>query len=375
MLEQILQELFDQQAADLPQARASAVTAASQGRAYLAARRRRRQFIAIGTPLLAAAAVLAVAITPELSHRAPAPRPPAGKAHHQRPGHSLPAAPSEFNPLVPYATFGWLPAGARRTATNESHTVEFLNAVGPRNASWLLAVFAGGDCAIGGRLTCRDLTFLQEPVATRSAPRIDGFPAYWDYPSMLIFEYARGGWATLSLHGPNDQPDGPARAMALHIARALRFGAAIEPTRFPAQLVGLPGGWAVRSVLADPSRYGPLEFQYQIARGSLISAPWFDDNNIPGISVSPAEPNSAGCYATPGQSQQQTVAGLQVTVTRIPAGTGEAAEQDLCTSSADGLSVDIVMSGSKPPIDVTSLFAHLRLLGPDPAHWTTKPIG
>jgi hypothetical protein len=377
MLEQMLQEMFERQTADLPQVQASIAKAAAQGRAYQARRRRRRRLVAIGTPFLAAAAVLAVAVTPTFSHRTPNPPAPAGKSHHQRPAHSLPAAPREFNPLVPYATFGWLPAGTRYTATSESHTVAFLTTVGAHHALWQLAMFARGDCALAGaHLNCRDLTASQEPTATRSAPKVDGFPAYWDYPSMLIFEYARGGWATLSVPGRNGEPDAAGRATAVHIATALRVSSAnVLPARFPAQLAGLPGGWAVRAVMTSPSRYGPLEFQYQIARGSLVLAPWSDPNDIPNLSIGPANKNTPACYVTPGLSQRQTVAGRLVTVTRIPAEGTESATQDLCASNVDGLAVDIVTTGDHPGIDVTTLFADLRLLGPDPAHWTRKPIG
>jgi hypothetical protein len=369
MLENALAELFEEQASESPPPiGASIPSAVSHGRTRL----RWRRVGGIGTPILVAAAVVAVSVTPALSHRAP----PASPAHHHRPGHSLPVAPSEFNPLVLYATFGWLPAGARQAATNESHTVEFLNAVGPRQASWQLAIFARGDCALtGSHLACRDLTTLQEPMATRSAPAVDGFAGYWDYPYVLIFEYAHGGWATLTLHGPNDQPDAPARAMALHIADGLRLGAPGRPTRFPAQLVGLPSGWGIRAALTSQSRFGPLEFQYQIAVGALVTAPWFDSTDIPDFGIAPASQSPSVCYVTPGQSQQLTVAGHQVTVTRVPAGNGEPAEQDLCAKNVDGLSVDIDTSGNHPPMDVTGLFAHLRMLGPDPARWTTRPIG
>src|SRR5436309_474169 len=67
------------------------------------ARLRWRRAAAAGTPLLAAATAVAVAVTVGL---APA---------HPRPGTAAtgngPAAPRHFNPLVPYLSFGWLPAG------------------------------------------------------------------------------------------------------------------------------------------------------------------------------------------------------------------------------------------------------------------------
>lgn len=119
-------------------------------------------------------------------------------------------------------------------------------------------------------------------------------------------------------------------------------------------------------------RTGPLAFEYDIARGSGLNEPLTSSNDIPQITIRPASPKPGGCYATAGRSQQIEVAGRQVTVTRLPTG-AEPPEQDLCAVSAVGLAVDIVTSGNQPPIDVTTLFAHLRLLGPSPRKWATTP--
>jgi hypothetical protein len=47
----------------------------------------------------------------------------------------------------------------------------------------------------------------------------------------------------------------------------------------------------------------------------------------------------------------------------------------VCAAHADGLSVDIEEFGPHPSIGVASLFRHLRLLGANPANWTSNPIG
>jgi hypothetical protein len=49
--------------------------------------------------------------------------------------------------------------------------------------------------------------------------------------------------------------------------------------------------------------------------------------------------------------------------------------QEVCAAHADGLSVDIEEFGPHPSIGVASLFKHLRLLGTNPANWTSNPIG
>ncbi|MGN6173141.1 MAG: hypothetical protein ACTHPS_09335 [Streptosporangiaceae bacterium] len=50
--------------------------------------------------------------------------------------------------------------------------------------------------------------------------------------------------------------------------------------------------------------------------------------------------------------------------------------QSLCDAHADGLALYISEFGAHPPISLASLFRdHLRLLGANPAKWTSKPIG
>jgi hypothetical protein len=50
--------------------------------------------------------------------------------------------------------------------------------------------------------------------------------------------------------------------------------------------------------------------------------------------------------------------------------------QELCGAHADGLWFDIQVFGAHPSIGVVSLFRdHMRLLGTNPANWTTRPVG
>ena len=66
---------------------------------------------------------------------------------------------------------------------------------------------------------------------------------------------------------------------------------------------------------------------------------------------------------------------LGATVQVIPHVTNVIKEQ-LCAPRARGLIVVISEFGAQPSISVNSLFGHhLRLLGPNPANWTSKPIG
>jgi hypothetical protein len=60
---------------------------------------------------------------------------------------------------------------------------------------------------------------------------------------------------------------------------------------------------------------------------------------------------------------------------------GTPASQELCVPEADGLSVSFTLyrppgSPAFPFGGATGIFLHhLRLLGPNPANWTTRPLG
>jgi hypothetical protein len=101
--------------------------------------------------------------------------------------------------------------------------------------------------------------------------------------------------------------------------------------------------------------------------------------NLPSFTtIDPASPHSNFC----GQAASEIINGYRVVVTHRPGGTagdgGSAVppSQGLCAADADGLALEIGQQGAHPPISVARLFRdHLRLLGPNPANWTTKPIG
>jgi hypothetical protein len=360
MLESDLRDLFARQAADDPQALPISIEAASRiGRSRL----RWRRASAVGTPFLAAGAVLAVVLA---SAAVPATH---TAARHARILHrpAATAAPRYFNPLRQYASFGWLPPGYVVFAVSSTRTVEYMSAGNHSDPPWQVGIYADGQCSLAhAKLTCATLTPLQEPVATGRAPDIDGRAAYWVGSNMLMFQYAPGGWATIVFHR---------LANVIRVAEHLTFGGPAPAVRFPTQLTGGQAGWTVGWVLDDPGAHGRLAFQYVLARGAPIrtNLEGVSAQNVPLLTVAKASPDRP-CYFTPGASVRTEVGGHQVVVTRIAAGR-EPAEQDLCAADADGLSVDIGIAGDHPVMDVTDFFARLRLLGPDPANWTTRPAG
>jgi hypothetical protein len=355
------------------------------------ARLRWRRACVAGTSVLATAAVAALAVGVGLVRLGSGP--PAG-----------PVAPRQFNPLVPYLSFGWLPAGNRLVAGDARPQVVALIAGRKLSAlsNWNLIVYAAGQCHLTRpvrELKCSTaaLEGLTARISGR-APAVQGHRAFWAGPgpisglppavqrhrasradSYLVWQYARGGWAGLMLPTANATKLNAAQREAykqdaVKIAHHVRYGAAPPPLVFPAQLTGLPSRWRVGSVYYQPdgrllraSRFalttgtpdlgadGGLEFQTNLPNFGVIDPAIFYRNFCP-------------------TSGSEIINGYRVVVTNQLAGT--LPSESLCAANADGLALTIDQQGAHPPISVASLFRdHLRLLGTNPANWTTKPIG
>ena len=152
MIESQIRALFTQIAGDEPaRSRVDVQLARRRGRARL---RWRRACVAGGSVVAAAAvAALAVGVGPV--------RPGPG------PAAAGPAAPRQFSPLVPYLSFGWLPAGQSLVAVvapGGAYLTAGHNAVRPHGTS---AVYAGGQCHLTG--SARELNAL--PRTWRASPR------------------------------------------------------------------------------------------------------------------------------------------------------------------------------------------------------------
>jgi len=92
------------------------------------------------------------------------------------------------------------------------------------------------------------------------------------------------------------------------------------------------------------------------------------------VMIHPA-PRSGTCtpHDPASKNTGEIINGYHVVVKRMTI--GGLPEQEVCAAHADGLWVDIEEFGPHPTIGVTSLFKHLRLLGANPANWTSNPIG
>ena len=350
-------------------------------------------------PLAAAAAVVAVA----------------GVAVHlgsgTQPGRprSL-ATPRQFNPLIPFADFGWLPPGSEAhpggvVAGQMWRSAEQLTA-GPDTT---LSVFAAGLCAWTRQhpVTEQILTCAPPGAApgeaevirvTSRAPDVNRRPAYWGVGGplasgdvtnqpvlpMIAIQYAPGGWALLQY---------PLRKYALRMARTVRFGLR-APVRFGAQLRdGLPQ-WRISfvSFTQDLSAIAKFDREFSVDRHA---AEGFEgDSLIIGDGGQPSDLIQSGspwllvfrqprrlassCPFNAARTPSQVINGYRVAVRTArgvpPTGGPPGRYQDVCTPDAGGLFVEVAVTGSHPPLTAVQVFGRLKLLGPDPARWTTKPL-
>lgn len=385
MLESDLRVLFERQAASEPPPAPISIPAARRiGRARL----HRRRVGTFGAPVLAAGAVLAVALGGVISsgptHPSAAPR-PSGAPH---PTGTPPAtlagpAPREFNPLVPYAAFGWLPFRNPVVIGGTGLTYVFLEASDEsfQNTFNWTANAAGGCRLARESLTCQGQSGSDR--LTGRAPDIDGHVAYWGYVPLpppgpvnriLAYQYARNGWATIEFVGNSYRSD------VLRIAASVRLGQKAH-LRFAVQLTGLPAVWHLfpdQGFNVTPA--GPLDSMF-----SLTSQRRAESTAIAPLQIT-AQPAS-----TPGtgscKNTRWSVINADRKITTVGPGTPQvingynvyvnSAAQILCADDVDGLSVRIQIQPPTgiPSMNVADIFAHhLRLLGTNPAHWSTDPI-
>jgi hypothetical protein len=365
MLEQSVEKFFSGQAAAEPPP-----ALVSIGQAIQAGRRqtRRRRIAAAGVPLAAAAAVTAVA----LASAPPAARPSRPAASPSRPAVrppvTGPAAPAAFSPDSRDLEVSPLPAGWKAGGEVSADTVQVLLLLLPSHRALYVTVFAAGQCRVAGaQLRCASVATKSLPTATTRAPDIDGRVAYWDSRGgVLVFQYARSGWGYVS---------GPTQADDLRAARRVVVAAAGPAARFPVRLTGLPG-WAVTAVATTVASGGPRAFMFELVPSAAVNSAALRLGgfgidplpNLPLVAVYPASP----CPSDFGDSEHE-IAGHEVAVSKEAAEGDQPATESLC-ADADGLQVFVTVSGNHPVLDVTFVFAHLRLLGGNPARWTTRPV-
>jgi hypothetical protein len=226
--------------AEPPPAKVDVGQARRHGRRRLLTRR-------AAAPLLTVVAVLAVLTVPRALSSDDPERP---VAPLPRPAASAPvSAPERFNPLVPYASFGWLPEGFSENAAagiamgnGTSAGADYVSreAAAPAAGHLLyLTVSSRGACPVtaGGivrklhagqtvQVSCADDGF----GATGVAPDVNGRPAFWlNYGEGIAWEYASGAWASLqaSITPAADEPH--SRRFAAENGWVLHVAAGVRP--------------------------------------------------------------------------------------------------------------------------------------------------
>jgi hypothetical protein len=397
--------LLDQVAEDeLPPVRVNIEMAASHGRRRL---RRRRIYIAGFGPLAAAAAVAGiVAVVP---HGAGSGHVGTGVSRTPAPAASwtmTPKAPVTpvrvFNPMRPYATFGWLPpnysASGHLLGDQNVGTADFPDGM-TTDADQLVAVDtasdgtqfvtlnvgAEGNCKLkvtGGKPTLNCYNGMSAMILAGPAPKVDSLPAYWDTSGNLAWEYAPDSWAQIAAQfsgagRPAIPQSAAGRAILVRIASEAHFGVTGALPVFPFALTGVAAGWSVFP--QGQSAYGMLDGRLVFT--GVILGPGADRDAL-SVTVQPAGEPDSGCQLESGDSYV-TVDGVRAVLSSSAPGTGKD-YQYLCVGDVHGLQVqiglDLVVEGSADvpvPGDYASavaVFDHLRLLGPNPANWTTNPL-
>ncbi len=290
-------------------------------------------------------------------------------------------APQYFSPLRPYARFGWLPPKSPGSPADGEVISQRMMSLGNTSGAFLV-LFAAGVCHVTGHaLNC--LPSGQRYPLGRNIAQGDGQPAYWTAPQkarspfrgtspgQLAWQYAVGGWAVLDYTA-----SGHASAIynAVKIANHVRFGYRGEPTiRFPVQLTDVPANWQINCVATSLLGHVMYATSFVATAGRVTGSICGDDAplNAPHFDAGQGAKNAcAGLIYAGAHSKPEVINGHQVVL-----GTEKTwPNHELCADNAAGTFVWIAI-GAHPTLSPASIFAHhLRLLGSNPAKWTTKPI-
>jgi hypothetical protein len=315
------------------------------------------------------------------------------------------AAPATFNVLVPYAAFGWLPAGYSEASIPLS-TFGLLNsgpaevdrtAVAANGAMVSLAVHARAACATGAGASgsCSRAT-------SGKAPDVNGRPALWIIGGRgIAWEYAPGAWADVHIiagglghtaPGGKDaarpkaadgraalQTPAPAgtRDLVLKIADAVKY-AQRTPLVFDVRLARrLPAGWSLQ------------EMSFHVVGGRLLA----DGLNVgpaadtSALSIGATKPLGYGCNYVSGQSSYVTKYGVNWEYRVLDDHIAKNVQMLCSMQPIDGLDVNIYLDmapeeagaaplpGSYQLGGAFGVYARLHLLGLNPANWTADPLG
>ncbi len=396
MDENAVRDLLERIASDeAPPTSVSIPLARSSGR-----RRSRLRRVYLPGAAAPVAAAVAVALIAGLSAGVHGGRLP----HHANPPLAAPiSAPTAFNPLTPYAAFGWLPSGYS-VAGLENQTTQMtsqLNLVASSRSGiatrpatdavrsgpnqFLLTVYPAGWCRLGGPVTlngkkmativkwyrtryphalsCRDNEGGE--LVTGRAPDVNGDLAYWaanGSAGVVVWEYGRGAWAVLDYEPaintsvtrpashpgkqlrPMPPPSAETLAMVHKVASKVRFG--VDSTVvYGFTVSGLPASWQTGRA---GSSYDVASLDGRDANVGWVAGPAVDPTAL-GISVWPAGiPGSFACNFVAGQSSYVSLDGARAMLRTIDQPGKHV--QYLCAQAVDGMQIYLSLDLSNPNI-------------------------
>ena len=275
---------------------------------------------------------------------------------------AMAAAPTQFNPLVLAANFGWLPSfwnenGASITVTP---TLTVVNLVHGQTLKVSARGWYPSDAEDGNFATVRGS--FPGAATDPKAPPVNGRPAYWDNVNDLVWEYAPGAWAYL--YGAGNIQASVGRALDEEIASKVRFGQQ-QPAYVPFQLTrGLPAGWQVTRTDSLLTAGRPLVWQVEAGPAADPQALTIAD-----------DPQSKACDFQPPPQSWVTVDGIRF---GYYYSTGQGADQSACAATRVGGRGYVTMyyywRGHPQALNLGDLLRSMKFLGSSPAGWTTAPV-
>lgn len=321
------------------------------------------------------------------------------------------SAPAMFNVLVPYAAFGWLPAGYSEASIplstggllNSGSTEVNRTAVAANGAMVSLTVYARAACATGAGASGRC-----PPAATSGkAPDVNGRPALWMIDGRgIAWQYAPGAWADVHIsagrHGHGTTPAGKDAARLKGLGSAADERAARQ-TPAPAGMRDLilkiadavnyaqrtPLVFDLRLASPLPARWSLQDMGFHVVDGRLLA----DGLNVgpaadtSALSISATKPLGYACNYVSGQSSYVTKYGVNWEYRVLDDHIAKNVQMLCSTQPIDGLDVNIYLDmapeeagaaplpGSYQLGGAFGVYARLHLLGLNPANWTADPLG
>jgi hypothetical protein len=282
------------------------------------------------------------------------------------------SAPAAFNPLVLYASFGWLPTGYVRGTKGQT-----FDSSGPSQLelfAWkghspmTLEVYPAGACTLArGSLSC---PFVKGglPVAG-SAPKVNGRQALWLRGDFLSWQYAPGAWSVLDWGaGVPAVPGASEEATVMHVATTVRYGES-TPLEFPYWMPRPPAKWGSYQI----------EFTERSGRNLALVTNWTERPAAAGgpmlqVVVMPEIPGDT-CPAVNATERRVTLDGASAVLEDLG---GTPGNPDVCAADVKGWTVGVgVVAYGKPTLSLSTVMDYaraLRLHTADPAEWTTDPF-